>query len=466
MGAIVLLGVGGLLAAAGLWRRARWARPLAIVVAALNVVSALPGVTSAPTTELAAGAGATIVGLAVVVALLLLPASQDAYVVLARLDRRLALAIPPESVLPTIVETVATALALPYVAITLVSRESPAPTVVTSGAAPAGAVAPAATARVPSRAPEARACDVSWERCALPAGEPRLPEARIVASYGSPVPTVLHLPLRYGAEIVGHLHLAPPAGARTFCAADRRLLADLAAHAGVVVHAARLTTDLQGSRERLVTAREEERRRLRRDLHDELAPTLAALALTAGTAQDVMATDPATAQSLIGTLHDALRGSVGQVRRLVDDLRPPTLDELGLEAAIRERSAQVNGQDASGCPQVVVEAPALLPPLPAAVEVAAYRIVQEALMNVVKHAQAQRCTIRLTVQDGPAALQVTITDDRVGLPAAPRRGVGLGSMRERAAELGGACVVESAPSGGTRVIASLPLLALGTGESA
>jgi hypothetical protein len=119
VGAAVALGCLGFLAAAGLWRRARWARPPALAVAALNALSALPGVVSAPTPGLAAGAGATVVGMAVVLVPLLLPASQDAYAVLADLDRRLAQALPPEAVLPTIVETVATALILPYAAITL-----------------------------------------------------------------------------------------------------------------------------------------------------------------------------------------------------------------------------------------------------------------------------------------------------------------------------------------------------------
>ncbi len=328
----------------------------------------------------------------------------EPYAVLARLGARLDAALAPEAVLPTIVATITHALKLPYAAIAL--ADDPA-TLVAAGD-------PAASA------------------------------------------TVTVVPLTYQGAPVGE-----------FGAADRRLLDDLAHHAGAAVHGVRLQRelraalhDLQGSRERLVTAREEERRRLRRDLHDELAPTLAALALTAGTAQDLLTTDPATAARLMDTLHGALRESVGQVRRLVDDLRPPTLDELGLEAAIRERAAQVAGSGEPGRPRVVVEFPASLPPLPAAVEVAAYRIVQEALMNVVKHAHAHTCAIQLAQQEArpnDRALRVEISDDGVGLPAAPRRGVGLGSMRERAAELGGALAVARGADGGTCVVACLPL---------
>ena len=143
------------------------------------------------------------------------------------------------------------------------------------------------------------------------------------------------------------------------------------------------------------------------------------------------------------------------------NLRPPALDELGLVGAIFECAAPYrpwrgapDGEDGDGGLRVVVEAPERLPPLPAAVEVAAYRIVQEALSNVVRHAQAHTCVIRLAMGD---ALHVEVADDGVGLPAARRVGIGLTSMRERAAELGGTCLVAALPTGGTRVVARLPL---------
>ncbi len=198
------------------------------------------------------------------------------------------------------------------------------------------------------------------------------------------------------------------------------------------------------------------RRRLRRDLHDELAPTLAALALTAATARERTTSDPSTT-ALLDDLYAGLRGAVGDIRRLVYELRPPALDELGLVAALRERAAQYTGSRELGAErlQVIVEAPERLPPLPAAVEVAAYRIVQEALMNVARHAKAHTCMIRLVLEDG---LRVEVSDDGVGLPTEYRAGVGLGSMRERALELGGTCAVERVNGAGTRVQAWLPVI--------
>jgi signal transduction histidine kinase len=138
---------------------------------------------------------------------------------------------------------------------------------------------------------------------------------------------------------------------------------------------------------------------------------------------------------------------------LVYDLRPPALDELGLVGAIRARAVQYSAKTTAGL-QVRVEVPSDLPPLPAAVEVAAYRIAEEALANVVRHAQARTCVVCLSLDD---ALRLEIWDDGVGLPAERHMGVGLLSLRERAAELGGSCVVEPVPTGGTRVGARLPL---------
>src|SRR5262249_56080039 len=132
-------------------------------------------------------------------------------------------------------------------------------------------------------------------------------------------------------------------------------------------------------------------------------------------------------------------------------------DEFGLVSAIREHAAQYAGRvsDANGgaALQVMVEAPELLPPLPAAVELAAYRIALEALTNVVRHSQATICRIQLCVVgvDNRQALSVEVCDDGAGLPADHRAGVGLTSMREPAAALSGVCTIESPPSGGTRV---------------
>jgi two-component system, NarL family, sensor kinase len=229
-------------------------------------------------------------------------------------------------------------------------------------------------------------------------------------------------------------------------------------------HPDRLSGELQHAREQLVLTREEERRRLRRDLHDDLAPSLAALGLTAATARDLLTPEltpeSVAAAQLLKEVHVGLRNAVGDIRRIAYELRPPILDELGLVAAIRERAARLDGRDRpNGSPirsrlQIVVEAPDPLPPLPATVEVATYRIVQEALMNVIRHAEAANCVVRLSLNGG---LHVEVLDDGVGQPASVRPGIGLRSMRERAVELGGSCTIEQRMTAGTRVHASLPL---------
>ncbi|MEX2501620.1 MAG: sensor histidine kinase, partial [Trueperaceae bacterium] len=176
----------------------------------------------------------------------------------------------------------------------------------------------------------------------------------------------------------------------------------------------------------------------------------------------LIASDPAAADAEVGELRTELRAAIADIRRLVYDLRPPALDELGLLGAIRERAAQCHtagagtgsGDGDSGL-TVTVEAAEPFPILPAAVEVAAYRIVMEALTNAVRHARARTCTVRLALSDHTVAVEVD--DDGIGLPADHTPGVGLLSMRERAAELGGSCVVSTRPDGGTRVAAHLPV---------
>jgi signal transduction histidine kinase len=237
-----------------------------------------------------------------------------------------------------------------------------------------------------------------------------------------------------------------------FSPADRRLLEDLARQAGVAAHAVRLTNDLQRSRERLVAAREEERRRLRRDLHDGLGAQLAGLNVQMGVLRRLIPSDPQAADELVVELRTELRSAIADIRRLVYDLRPPALDDLGLAAALRQLAERYSAEEAGL--RVHVEVPAILPRLPAAVEVAAYRIFQEALTNVVRHARARTCAATLSVVE---EVCLEITDDGIGLPPGHSAGVGLISMRERAEELGGNCAIEPIQEGGTRVIVRLPL---------
>jgi signal transduction histidine kinase len=232
---------------------------------------------------------------------------------------------------------------------------------------------------------------------------------------------------------------------------DRQLLDDLAGHLGGVLHARRLTTDLERARERLVLAREEERRRLRRDLHDGLGPALAGHLLRLDVVAGRLRGDPA-ATAEVDRLREELRATVAEVRRVVEGLRPPALDELGLVGAL-DQVVQRLGAGADVAIRLDVDD---LPTLPAAVEVAAYRIVTEAVTNVVRHASASRCDVRIRWANG--RLDLRVTDDGVADRAAARarRGHGLQTMRERAEELRGRLTVRLTATGST-VHAQLPV---------
>jgi signal transduction histidine kinase len=334
---------------------------------------------------------------------LLYGSRDEPYAVLANLGQRLESAHDPEAVLPTIAETARDALKLPYAAIIL---------------------------------------DLDGR-------------ATFAASAGSPVADPLSLPLFYQGEVLGQLILGPRSRGETFDTTDRRLIAVLARQVGVAAHAVRLTAALQRSREQLVLAREEERRRLRNDLHDGIGPQLASLTLKIQTARLRLAHDP-LADTLLAELDARTQATVADIRRVVYDLRPPSLDELGLLSALRESAAQYQAQGLSDV-QIHVDAPEQLAPLPAAVEVAVYRVAQEALTNVLKHAQAHTCWLRLGVDATAGVLCLEVQDDGQGIAPAHRVGVGLRSMRERAMELGGILTVESGAAGGTQVRARLPL---------
>ena len=306
----------------------------------------------------------------------------EPYMVLSRLGQRLEATLVPQAVLPSIVDTLAHALKLPYAAVELRHGD----------------------------------------------------HFELAADIGGPVEAPVRLPLVHQEELLGRLVVAPRGPGEAFSPADQRVLADVARHTGIAAHAVRLAAELQHSRQRLVTAREEERRRLRRDLHDGLGPTLAGMALQLGAAKTLVDQDLSAAQRLLDRLRNEVQQAIVDIRRLVYQLRPPALDELGLAGALREQathfSGQANVRASSGLPPsggalVGVDAPAELPPLPAAVEVAAYRIATEALANVAGHAQARTCTVRLAL-DG--ALELEICDDGRGLPDRYQAGIGLRSM--------------------------------------
>jgi signal transduction histidine kinase len=276
-------------------------------------------------------------------------------------------------------------------------------------------------------------------------------QGEIAASYGIPRGEILRLPLSYQAEISGHLLVAPRSPGEGFSPADIMLLENISHQAGAAAHAARLTADLRLSRQRLVTAREEERRRLRRDLHDGLGPTLASLTLRMDAVRNLLRSDPHKAEQILGELKKQTQATIQNIRELVYELRPPVLDELGLAGALQ---SFIDSQTSSQL-QITLDVSEPLPPLPAALEVAAYRIALEGLTNVLRHAGASRAVVRISLVKNQ--LVVEISDDGAGMPEAASAGVGLVSMQERADELGGSFQVSKAGRG-TQVRACLPML--------
>jgi signal transduction histidine kinase len=332
----------------------------------------------------------------------------DPFAALSMLGKRLEGTLAAEDVLPSLVESVAESLKLPYTAIGLEGNAG----------------------------------------------------YQIVAEYGKPVEETIEFPLIYQSENIGRLVVAPRSPKEPFNPADLRLLRNLASQAGAAVHGVLLTLDLRRSQQQLVTTREEERRRLRRDIHDGLGPSLAAYMLTIGSARTAMPEDPELADQLLANLEEDLESTLNEIRRLVYNLRPPELDQLGLVGAISRYAAQYSngsGPDEQGLADdlaINIHAKDSVPPLPAAVESAAYRITQEAVNNVVRHAQAHTCDISLNFSD---SLSLSIRDDGVGMPQTVKAGIGLASMQERAFELGGSCKIISNHGKGTRIEVELPM---------
>jgi len=254
--------------------------------------------------------------------------------------------------------------------------------------------------------------------------------------------------LRFQAEEFGRLLFSPRSPGEPFTEGEQKLLQDVAQQASIAVHTTRLTSDLLRAHRRLVMAREEERRRIRRDLHDGLGPMLASYRLKLGSALQLLERRRDEARVLLNEIEAGLTTTVDDIRRLVYDLRPPALDELGLVRAIKQDAPQVSNLD------IRFDTPGETLVLPAAVDLAAYRIIQEALNNCVRHAQASRVTVGIKADDH---LDLSIKDNGVGLPESYRPGVGLNSMRERAEELGGTFEVNWASGQGTRIHVRLPL---------
>jgi signal transduction histidine kinase len=333
----------------------------------------------------------------------------EPYTVLTRLTDTLEHSASPGEMLPAIASTVSQALKIPYVALLIHENEG----------------------------------------------------GRLVAQAGQPQEEVVSFPLAYQAEVIGALQVGRRARGEEFSRADWCLLENIALQAGAAAQAIRLNAELVRSRAEIVTTREEERRRLRRDLHDGLGPILASQTLKLAAVRQLVRQNPERAEAMVDDLIQQNENTISEVRRLVYGLRPPALDELGLVEAVRDlvHSSQPGDQS------ITVEGPEEgLPRLPAAVEANAYRIALEGLTNATRHAQAQHYTIRFACQEHECnreaypALLVEVSDDGVGIPGHYRAGVGLRSMRERAEELGGQLMITPAHPHGTQVSAWLPLV--------
>ncbi|MEV6413246.1 histidine kinase [Kribbella sp. NPDC051718] len=288
----------------------------------------------------------------------------------------------------------------------------------------------------------------------------RFPAATIVvegteiSAYGE-LPAARHaIELRSGSERLGELVVGLRSGESRVNAADEQVLSLLAAPLAVAVQAKGLADDLRDSRERIISGREEERRRIRRDLHDGLGPVLTAVVLNADAARRLIEAEPERSSALLAELRDQAIGAVEEIRRLVYELRPPALDGLGLLGALREYAAMASRRGDGGALTVTVDAPATLAELPAAVEVAAYRIATEALTNVIRHSTATTAEVRLSVETD--VLRLGVLDNGVNAGPEWKAGLGLTSMSERAGELGGRCEIRYDRTG-CSVDAVLPL---------
>lgn len=271
----------------------------------------------------------------------------------------------------------------------------------------------------------------------------------------------LVLTVHHRADVVGWLIIERDKSAAAFDKPARNLARAFADQIGPALNLIIGFNEVLRSREQIVLAREEERRMLRRELHNAIGPSLAALDLRVGalailarqlTEQAGASTDDITQKLSAQTIEtrQQLRKIIADLRRVIYDLRPALLDELGLVAAIQEQALQFS----QGALSVQVNVPNTVLLLPAAVEVAAYKIIIEALSNVARHAEATRAEINLAATS--TGLVIDIVDNGKGIATQQRPGVGLGSMNVVSTQLGGHVIAKPMPSGGTHVHAVIP----------
>jgi signal transduction histidine kinase len=276
------------------------------------------------------------------------------------------------------------------------------------------------------------------------------PEGREVGgTSGAPAAHQEEMELRHAGEVVGWLVVGWRSGS-SLRRGDRVALEDAAVQLAHAVRWVRLTQDLRRAVVGIASAREEERRRLRRDLHDGLGPALTGISLGVRSSIKELRRlpDASSPTSLLAVLADEIDASVADVKRITRDLQPTALDERDLVTAIGVFARRLDP-----VVRVHLDLPASCPKLPAAVEVATYRITSEALTNVVRHAHAENCWVRLGVD---SSVEIDVRDDGIGLPDAVPHGVGLQAMRERVVELGGTLAIVKNGGAGTHLHVSLP----------
>ena len=383
-----------------------------IIILYVVIVSALGGLVQAQTSVLSGLVATGIVAvlfqplrdrLQKFVNRILYGERDDPAAVLSRLAYHLETADTPAAILPNLTQTIARTLKIPYVAIWLTTESDPSD------------------------------------------------QMEVVAEWGVSPEQREMIALTYQSRTIGQLVVAPRSRNEHFTAGEQMLLTTIAALTAITVRAVQLSDELRQSRQRIVTAREEERRRIRRDLHDGLGPQLASQTLGLGAVAQLMPTNQPKALALLESLQAQAHEAILDVRRLVYDLRPPALDDLGLVEALRQSMSRYE----TGGLRFSIDVTNMQADLPAAVETAAFRIAQEAITNVVRHADATHCSVRLTCSDNDMVIE--IQDDGRGLPEAYQAGLGLYTMCERATELSGLTTIESLAAGGTRVRTKLPL---------
>ena len=323
----------------------------------------------------------------------------DPGIVFERLGRRLSDAADPDALLTAIVETVTESLRLPYVAI------------------------------------ELHLGDVD----------------RVVLQRGQPGVRVEHVDLLGDGRLIGRLLVSPRRGEDGLSNQDTDLLANLGRHAAVAAQVSQLNNTLREAQHQNLVAREAERDRVQRDLHDRVGPVLVGLALQLSVIEGDP--DPRTASARLERLGAQLHIALEDVRRLARDLRPTELEHIGLSAAIEAAANRLSNNTGM---QFNVRLPLVLPRLTRECEDAAYIVMLEAMTNAVRHSGGRRGTVRLAA-DSAQTVEGIIDDDGVGIPAGVHAGTGLRSMRIRVANCGGQFAVLESPSGGTRISFHLPI---------